>query len=75
MGLGLHYVLLNIVFLRPQGMGEFLYAAFRGASAGEQALAVGIVILGAFVIRHITQGMLRWILVRVDYFKKEYKTQ
>ncbi len=61
---------LNAFFANPIGIFPFFFAAF-----GETALSTKIVIfavffLGALFIRHVTQGILRFILVRENYFSK-----
>lgn len=59
---------LAVIFTRPEGIGSFLMRGFLQASMPTQALTAGIVILAALVIRHITQGILRYILVKENYF-------
>lgn len=59
---------LSVIFARPEGIGSFLMRGFLQASVPTQALMVGIVILVALLIRHLTQGILRFILVRENYF-------
>ncbi len=59
---------LNILFLRPTGIFSFGLDAFSHATGLTKLLAVITIILVALVIRHITQGVLRLILVRQNYF-------
>jgi hypothetical protein len=59
---------VNIFFLSPPKIISFLFAAFVHAQGLTQLLAVVILVLIALLIRHITQGMLRLILVRQNYF-------
>ncbi|MBI3442401.1 MAG: hypothetical protein HY007_01400 [Candidatus Sungbacteria bacterium] len=59
---------LNVFFLHPAGIFSFGFEAFVHATGLTKLLTVIIVILAALVIRHITQGMLRLILVRQNYF-------
>ena len=59
---------LNVLFLRPAGIFSFGLDAFSHATGLTKLLTVIIVILAALVIRHATQGMLRLILVRQNYF-------
>lgn len=58
----------TVLFASPSGIVSFLVSAFATASRLEQFLAVGFVILGVLFVRHLTQGILRWILVRANYF-------
>lgn len=64
---------LNVLFLHPVGIFSFGFDAFSHATGLTKLLAVIIVILAALVIRHITQGMLRLILVRQNYFGRVQK--
>lgn len=59
---------LTVLFLNPIGIFSFGFDAFSHATGTIKLLAAIIVILAALVIRHITQGMLRLILVRQNYF-------
>lgn len=61
---------LNVLFLHPGGIFSFGFEAFVHAVGMAKLLAVIIVILAALIIRHITQGILRLILVRQNYFGK-----
>lgn len=61
---------IAVIFTRPEGIGSFLMRGFLQASAPTQALTVGIMFLAALLIRHITQGILRFILVKENYFGK-----
>ena len=60
----------KVFFARPEGIGAFLVAGFLHAPLTTQVLSGGIVLLAALLIRHITQGILRLILVRENYFGK-----
>ena len=60
----------QVFFARPEGMGAFLVSGFLHASAATEVLTLGAVLLAALLIRHITQGILRFILVRENYFGK-----
>lgn len=59
---------LNVFFLHPAGIFSFGLEAFTRAAGLTKLLTVIILILAAFVIRHVTQGILRLILVRQNYF-------
>ena len=61
---------LKVFFARPSAMGEFFVRGFLHASLGTQVLTSGIVLLAALLVRHITQGILRFILVKENYFGK-----
>ena len=60
----------TLFFARPGGIFSFLVSGFLNASATAQVLVLGVVLLAALLIRHITQGILRFILVRENYFGK-----
>lgn len=59
---------LNVFFLHPLGIFSFGFDAFFHAAGMTKLLTVIIIALAALVIRHITQGLLRLILVRQNYF-------
>ncbi|MEK7082243.1 MAG: hypothetical protein AAB915_01015 [Patescibacteria group bacterium] len=61
---------LAVIFTRPEGIGSFLIRGFLQASAPTQVLTAGTVLVAALLIRHITQGILRFILVKENYFGK-----
>ena len=58
----------TVLFNSPSSIVSFAVSTFATASRLEQFLAVGFVILGVLFVRHLTQGVLRWILVRANYF-------
>ena len=60
----------TVLFAHPEGIFSFLIAGFLHASLASQVLTLGVVLLAALLIRHITQGILRFILVRQNYFGK-----
>ena len=60
----------RVAFARPEGILSFLVSGFLHASVTAQVLTSGVVLLAALLIRHITQGILRFILVRENYFGK-----
>ncbi|MEK7560392.1 MAG: hypothetical protein AAB539_00350 [Patescibacteria group bacterium] len=60
---------LTVFFARPEGIAAFAVSMFTHASAGEKFLSLAAVVFIAFLLRHLTQGMLRWILVRENYFQ------
>ena len=59
---------LNVFFANPPQIISFLYEAFVHAQGLTKLFAVVILVLVALLIRHITQGILRLILVRQNYF-------
>lgn len=61
---------LNVLFLNPSAIFSFLADMFLKAPLLAKTLGVGVLVLVALVIRHITQGMLRLILVRENFFGK-----
>ena len=60
----------NVLFTHPQGFMNFMVAMFTNASTGERFLGLSIIVFVALTIRHLTQGLLRWILVKENYFEK-----
>lgn len=61
---------LNVLFLNPSAIFSFVAEMFLKAPVMAQALGIGVLILVALVIRHVTQGALRLILVRENFFGK-----
>jgi hypothetical protein len=59
---------LNVFSQNPSGVVSFLIAAFGHAPAPTKLVVIGVVVLAALLIRLITQGLLRFILVRENYF-------
>lgn len=64
---------MTALFLNPPQFFSFLVSAFTHASTAARLLSVGVVILAALLIRHFTQGILRFILVRQRYFERLQK--
>lgn len=60
----------NVFFRDPSGIFSFGIAAFLRAPAGTKLIVVGAIILAALVIRLVTQGILRFILVKENYFRQ-----
>ncbi len=65
---------LNVFFLSPPAILSFLADAFGHASTGTRILTLLGAILLALVIRHLTQGVLRLILIRQNFFGKTEKS-
>jgi len=61
---------LTVFFAGPEGILPFTVAMFEHASTGEKFLGIAVLVFIAFLVRHLTQGVLRWILVRENYFGK-----
>lgn len=60
----------NVLFNNPSGILSFVISAFTNAPVFTKILAIGFAALIALILRHLTQGMLRFILVRANYFSK-----
>lgn len=60
----------NVLFNNPSGILSFVISAFANAPVFTKILAIGFAALVALILRHLTQGMLRFILVRANYFSK-----
>lgn len=63
----------NVLFNNPQGIVNFGVNAFSQASTPAKLFAIAVIVFLALVIRRITQGLLRLILVRENYFAKVEK--
>lgn len=61
---------MNVFFQNPPHIFSFFILAFVGTGFATKVLIVAIIVALALVIRHITQGILRFILVRENYFSK-----
>ena len=61
---------MKVFFVNPSGFVSFFISAFFHASRLVELVIIVFLIAGAFLIRHITQGILRFILVRGNYFGK-----
>lgn len=61
---------IGIFFRNPSGVPSFVVAAFLHAPIATKLMSAGIVILTALLIRLLTQGVLRFILVRENYFSR-----
>lgn len=60
---------LGAFFLNPSSIFAFGISAFSAASGTTKILSVVVLALLAFVLRHLTQAMLRLILVKENYFE------
>lgn len=61
---------LNVLFLNPPKIVPFFVDAFSGASFTTKIFSIAVIVFLALVIRHLTQGFLRLILVRDNYFSR-----
>lgn len=61
---------LTVFFLSPPRIIVFLVNAFTGAPTLTKILALVFIVFIAFLLRHLTQGILRLILVRLNYFSR-----
>jgi ABC-type transport system involved in multi-copper enzyme maturation permease subunit len=61
---------MNVFFQNPSQVMSFFLSAFIDAGLGTKVLVVAVMVALALVIRQITQGLLRFILVRQNYFAK-----
>lgn len=64
---------LNVFFVNPSGIVSFFFSAFANASVATKVLTLLAAVLVAFLLRHLTQGFLRLILVRENYFSRAGK--
>ena len=59
---------MRVFFAEPEGIGKFFVRAFLETEWITKVLSILLAVMIALVIRHITQGMLRLLLVRKNYF-------
>lgn len=64
---------LTVFLNRPVGSISFLVGAFGHAPILTKLLGMGILVLLALFLRHLTQGFLRLILVKENYFSRIQK--
>lgn len=60
----------RILFQKPSGSLTFLSTAFSQSSSLTKVTMIAVIILVALLLRMLTQGFLRLILVRKNYFGK-----
>lgn len=58
----------NVFFTNPPAVFSFAVSAFVHAGTFTQVLVVMIAVALALFVRHLTQGILRLILVRENFF-------
>ena len=61
---------LSVFFANPSHIINYALSSFANAALWTKVLGITAVIIIAFLIRHITQGILRLILVRENYFSR-----
>ncbi len=61
---------LTVLLNKPLKSLSFLTGAFGHAPIFTKLLGLGIIILLALLLRHLTQGVLRLILVKENYFSR-----
>lgn len=61
---------VTVLFREPSGIASFGISAFLHAPVAAQFFTVALVVLVALLIRLVTQGMLRFILVKENYFSR-----
>lgn len=61
---------LRVFFNDPAAIFAFVFGAFRHTTVFIKVLTLGVIIVLALLLRHLTQGLLRWILVRENFFAK-----
>ena len=59
---------MNVFFQNPSRIFSFFLWAFVDAQLATKILVIGVAVAFALVIRQLTQGLLRFILVRQNYF-------
>lgn len=64
---------LTVLFVNPQQALSFFVAMFTNATPLARILGFIILVLFVFIVRHFTQGVLRLILVRQNYFSRVSK--
>lgn len=61
---------IQVLFLNPPQFLNFILSMFAEAPWAARVLGFGAVLIVALVVRHITQGLLRLVLVRQNYFSR-----
>lgn len=61
---------ITVLFREPSGIASFAVSAFLHAPVAAKFFSIALVVLAALLIRLVTQGMLRFILVRENYFSR-----
>lgn len=61
---------LNVLFINPGQIFSFLAVMFTNATPLAKVLGLVVLVLFVLVVRHFTQGVLRLILVKQNYFSR-----
>lgn len=61
---------LNVFFARPEKIFPFAVSIFLHTRGAVKILSVGVALCAGLLIRHVSQGILRSILIRKRYFEK-----
>lgn len=61
---------INVFFVAPSSILPFFISAFVNTTFLTKVLLVGVVSSIALILRHATQGLLRLILVRQNFFSR-----
>ncbi|TSC68998.1 MAG: hypothetical protein G01um101466_236 [Parcubacteria group bacterium Gr01-1014_66] len=61
---------MRVFFAHPGALARFLFAAFVKTEWLTKLLTLLFAVLLALIVRHVTQGLLRFFLVRQHYFGK-----
>lgn len=61
---------MNVFFQNPSHIFSFFFSAFVDTRFGTKVLVIAIIVALVLVLRQLTQGLLRFILVRQNYFAK-----
>ena len=61
---------MRVFFESPPRIFTFVISAFGAAPLATKLLSVGAAVLAALLLRQLTQGFLRMILIRKNYFGK-----
>lgn len=60
----------SVFFQNPSGIFSFFISAFTSAPVATKIFSIALLALVAILLRQLTQGLLRYILVRENYFGK-----
>ncbi len=64
---------LKVLFINPQQILDFVFVMFTHATSLARILGFVVLVLFVLIVRHFTQGLLRLILVRKNYFSRVKK--
>ncbi len=62
--------ILTILFANPKEIFEFMAVAFTKTTTAAKLIGIGLLVALALFVRHITQGILRFILIKENYFSR-----